>query len=156
MDETIDSFTYLGASNSSDGEIKDEVVCRIAKACRAEWCFLGYQYTRQWFCQSCCMELRPEALKTEQVKHLSSFHKSIFGVTRYQQWEEQLSSKTLSSAFGMQWFFPFSPSLSPFSHSLPSSSFLLPLLPSPLSFPPSSLLSFSLSILLFPFSPKLS
>ena len=98
----VDSFTYLGASISSDGEIKDEVAWRIAKACRAFGCLRGFIFqngtfsvtsirTRQWFLSVLLYGAETWTLKAEQVRHLSSFHnrcnRFIFGVTRYQQWE---------------------------------------------------------------------
>ena len=43
--------------------------------------------------------------KAQQARRLNSFHnrcvKTMLGVTRYQQWKERLTTKRLSSAFGM-------------------------------------------------------
>ena len=46
-------------------------------------------------------------LKAEHVRRLTMFHnhcmRTILGVTRYQQWEQRLISKTLANRFGMDW-----------------------------------------------------
>ena len=43
----------------------------------------------------------------EHVRHLTAFHnrcvRTILGVTRFQQWEQRLTSKSLASKFGMAW-----------------------------------------------------
>ena len=36
--EVVDSFTYLGSVLSSDGEVMEDIKCRIAKASRAFGC----------------------------------------------------------------------------------------------------------------------
>ena len=45
------------------------------------------------------------ALKAEHVRRLATFHnhcvRTILGVTRYQQWEQSLTSSTLANRFGM-------------------------------------------------------
>ena len=44
-------------------------------------------------------------LKAERVRHLTTLHnrcvRTILGVTRYQQWEQRLTSKALANRFGM-------------------------------------------------------
>ena len=49
-------------------------------------------------------------LKAKHVRRLSTFHnrcvRTILGVTRYEQWEQRLTSKTLANRFGMDWSIP--------------------------------------------------
>ena len=49
-------------------------------------------------------------IEAKQVRRLTIFHnkcvRTIVGVTRYQQWENRLSSNTLASWFGMMWSIP--------------------------------------------------
>ena len=49
-------------------------------------------------------------LKAEHVRRLTTFHnrcvRTILGVTRYQQWEQRLTSKALANRFGMVWSIP--------------------------------------------------
>ena len=47
-------------------------------------------------------------MKAVHTRHLNSFHNrcilTILGVTRYQQWNERLTSQSLSHRFGLQHF----------------------------------------------------
>ena len=45
----VDSFTYLGVNILSKGDIKDEVACRMAKACRAFGCLRGLYFQNGTF-----------------------------------------------------------------------------------------------------------
>ena len=47
-------------------------------------------------------------LKAEHVRHLTTFHNRFvsLAVTRYQQWEQRLTSKALANGFGMGWSIP--------------------------------------------------
>ena len=53
--EVVDSFTYLGASITSDGEISDEVAFRIGKACGAFGCLKRANFS-EWCTLSCHQE----------------------------------------------------------------------------------------------------
>ena len=50
------------------------------------------------------------ALRAEHVRRRTTFHnrcmRTILGVTRYQQWEQRLTSRTLANRFGMGWTIP--------------------------------------------------
>lgn len=69
--EVVESFSYLGSVLSCDGEVMDDIKCRIAKASRAFGCLRRailitrhsrlrqkdrYMYVLFWQC--CCMALR--------------------------------------------------------------------------------------------------
>ena len=46
-------------------------------------------------------------IKAPDLRQLTTFHnrcvRTIFGVSRYQQWRERITTNNLSEAFGMQW-----------------------------------------------------
>ena len=49
-------------------------------------------------------------LKAQHTRRLNVFHnrcvRAILGVTRYQQWQERLTTQTLAERFGMTWTIP--------------------------------------------------
>lgn len=117
--DIVDHFPYLGSSISRDGEVTVEIDCRIAKASRAFGCLrrpifqdrnLSIATKRQVYRAVVLSVLLYGAetwtLKAPQVRRLNSFHnrcvRSIVGVTRYQQWKQRISTRRVTSAFGMQ------------------------------------------------------
>ena len=117
--DVVDHFPYLGSIISRVGEPTVEIDHRIAKASRAFGCLrrpifqdrnLSVATKRQVYGAVVLSVLLYGAetwtLKAQQVKRLNSFHnycvRTILGVTRYQQWKERITTRSLSSAFGMQ------------------------------------------------------
>ena len=117
--EIVKSFTYLGSNITDDGEVSEEVKCRIIKAARAFGCLrkaifqnrhISVDTKRKVYRAAVLSVLLYGAetwtIKTDSLKRLSVFHnrciRTIMGVTRYQQWKERLSSKRIAKACGME------------------------------------------------------
>ena len=115
--EIVQDFTYLGSNITRDGEVTDEVKCRIGKAARAFGCLqkpifqnrcLSVETKRKVYRAVVLSVLLYGAetwtIKAESVRRLSGFHnrcvRTIMGVTKYQQWKERISSRRLAAAFG--------------------------------------------------------
>ena len=121
--EMVDHFAYLGSVISRDGDVMEDVKCRIAKASKTFGCLrspifnnpiLSIPTKRAVYKATVLAVLMYGAetwtLKAKQVRRLTTFHnrcvRTILGVTRYQQWEQRLTSKSLASRFGMDWSIP--------------------------------------------------
>ena len=117
--DIVQDFTYLGANISRDGEITSEVTRRIAGEARAFGCLrvpvfknkdLSLATKRAVYRAVVLAVLLYGAetwtMKAVHTRHLNSFHnhciRTILGVTRYQQWNERLTSQSLSHRFGLQ------------------------------------------------------
>ena len=117
--DVVQDFTYLGANISRDGEITNEVTRRIARAARAFGCLrvpvfknkdLSLATKRAVYRAVVLAVLLYGAetwtMKAVHTRCLNSFHnhciRTILGVTRYQQWNERLTSHSLSHRFGLQ------------------------------------------------------
>lgn len=121
--EMVEHFTYLGSILSSSGDVMQDVKARIGKASRV------FGYLRSAVFGNPTLSIPTKrvvykatvlavllygaetwTLKAEHVRRLTSFHnrcvRTILGVTRYQQWKERLTSRTLSGRFGMEWSIP--------------------------------------------------
>ena len=111
--DVVQDFTYLGANISRDGEITSEVTRRIARAARAFGCLrvpvfknkdLSLATKRAVYRAVVLAVLLYGAetwtIKAVHTRRLNSFHnrctRTILGVTRYQQWNERLTSQSLS------------------------------------------------------------
>ena len=121
--ETVDSFPYLGSVLSRNGDVMEDVKCRIAKASRV-FCTLRIPIlsiptlsipTKKAVYRATVLSVllygaETWTLKVEHVKRMTTFHNrcvmTILGVTRYQQWQQILISKALTSRFGMEWSIP--------------------------------------------------
>ena len=132
--EMVEHVSYLGSVMSRDGDATEDVKCmqfgmklwqscRIAKATRAFGCLrvpifnnpiLSIPTKRAVYKAIVLAVLLYEAetwtLKVEHVRRLTTFHnhcmRTILGVTRCQQWEQRLTSRTLANRFGMGWTIP--------------------------------------------------
>ena len=121
--EMVEQFTYLGSVISKDGDIMEDVKCRIAKASKAFGCLRGPIFnnpilsipTKRAVYRATVLSVLMYGaetwnLKAEHVRRLATFHnrcvRTILGVTRYQQWEQRLTSKALANRFGMVWSIP--------------------------------------------------
>ena len=117
--EIVQDFTYLGSNITRDGEVTDEVKCRIGKAARAFGCL------QKRIFQNRCLSVETKrkvyravvlsvllygaetwTIKAESVRCLSGFPQQMCtdnqGVTKYQQWKERISLRRLAAAFGME------------------------------------------------------
>lgn len=116
--ERVDHFAHLGTVMSRDGDVMENLKCRIVKASRAFAALrdsifnkpiLSILTKRAVYRATVLAVLMYGAeawtLKTEHVRRLTTFHnhcvRTILGVTRYKQWEQRLTSKTLANRFGM-------------------------------------------------------
>ena len=121
--EMVEHFTYLGSVVSKDGDVMEDVKCRIAKASKVFGCLRGPIFnnpilsiaTKRAVYKSTVLAVlmygaETWTLKAEHVRRLTTFHnrcvRTILGVTRYQQWEQRLTSRTLANRFGMDWSIP--------------------------------------------------
>ena len=121
--EMVEHFPYLGSVLSRDGNVMEDVKCRIAKASRMFGCLRGPIFnnpilsipTKRAVYKATVLSVllygaETWALKAEHVRRLTTFHnrcvRTILGVTRYQQWQERLRSKALASRFSMEWSIP--------------------------------------------------
>ena len=121
--DVVNHFTYLGANISRDGEVTMEIDCRVAEAARAFGCLrrpifqdinhsvaTKRQVYRAVVVSVLLYGAETWTLKAQHLRRLNSFHnryvRTILGVTRYQPWKERITSKHLSSAFGMQQSIP--------------------------------------------------
>ena len=117
--DVVQDFTYLSANISRDGEITSEVTRRIARAARAFGCLrvpvfknkdLSLATKRAAYRAVVLAVLLYGAetwtMKAVHTRRLNSFHnrciRTILGVKRYQQWNERLTSQSLSHRFGLQ------------------------------------------------------
>ena len=117
--EMVHDFTYLESNITVDGEIKDEVKCRIGKAAKAFGCLQRSIFQNRSFSTETKQRVyRATVLsvllygaetwttKTESMRQLNGFHnrcvRTIMGITKYQQWKEKITSKRLAAAFGME------------------------------------------------------
>jgi len=118
--EMVSEFTYLGSCLCDDGEVTNEVACRIAKASKAfgslrEAIFMNRTFsvsTKRNVYKAVVLSVllygaETWTIKAPDLRRLTTFHnrcvRSILGVSRYQQWRERITTKNLSEAFGMQW-----------------------------------------------------
>ena len=116
--EMVEQFTYLGSVISKDGDVMEDVKCRIAKASKAFGCLRGSIFnnphlsipTKRAVYRATVLSVlmygaETWTLKAENVRRLTTFHnrcvRTILGVTRYQQWEQRLTSKALVNRFGV-------------------------------------------------------
>ena len=121
--EMVEDFPYLGSILSSSGDVMQDVKARIGKASRVFGCLRGAVFgnpilsipTKRAMYKAAVLVVllygaETWTLKAEHVRRLTSFHnrcvRTILGVTRFQQWKERLTSKTLSGRFGMSWSIP--------------------------------------------------
>ena len=121
--EIVDNFTYLGSVISKDGYVTNDVKGWNAKASRAFGCLRGPVFhnsvlsvaTRRAVYKAVVLAVllygaETWTLNTEHVRCLNSSYNcritTILGVTKYQQWEQRLTSKILASKFGMEWSIP--------------------------------------------------
>ena len=117
--DVVQDFTHLGANISRDGEITSEVTRRIARAARAFGCLrlpvfknkdLSLATKRAVYRAVVLAVLLYGAetwtMKVVHTRCLNYFYnrciQTILGVTRYQQWNERLTSWSLSHRFGLQ------------------------------------------------------
>ena len=117
--EIVHDFTDLGSNITVDGEIRDEVKCRIGKAARAFGCLQRSIFQNRSFSTETKQRVyRATVLsvllygaetwttKTESMRQLNAFHnrcvRTIMGITKYQQWKEKITSKRLAAAFGVE------------------------------------------------------
>ena len=117
--DVIPDFTYLGANISRDGEITSEVTRRIARAARAFGCLRVPVFknkdlslaTKSAVYRAVVLAVllygaETWTMKAAHTRRLNSFHnrciRTILGVMRYQQWNERLTSQSLSHWFGLQ------------------------------------------------------
>ena len=115
----VQDFTYLGGNISRDGEITSEVTRRITRAARAFGCLRVPVFknkdlslaTKRAVYRAVVLAVLlhgPETwtMKAVHIRRLNSFHncciRTILGVKRYQQWNERLTSQSLSYRFGLQ------------------------------------------------------
>ena len=121
--EMVDHFTYLGSTLSRDGDVMEDVKCRIVKASRAFGCLRGSVFnnpilsltTKRMVYRAIVLSVllygaETWTLKAEHVRRLNTFYnhcvRTILGITRYQQWQQRLTSKTLANRVGMDWSIP--------------------------------------------------
>ena len=117
--EIVSDFTYLGSNITRDGEVKEEVKCRIGKAARAFGCLQRPVFRNRHFSAETKKNVyravvlsvllygaETWAVKAESVRRLNNFHnrcvRTIMGVSKYQQWKERITSRQLAEAFGME------------------------------------------------------
>jgi hypothetical protein len=117
--EIVPSFTYLGSIITQDGRLESELSSRIAKAARAFGCLRESIFTscklstdtkrcvyKAVVISTLLYGAEPWNVKAVLLKHLNAFHnhcvRCIMGVTRYQQWTERITSRQLSSEFGIE------------------------------------------------------
>ena len=115
----VQNFTYLGANISRDGEITNEVTRRIARAARVFGCLRVPVFknkdlslaTKRAVHRAVVLAVLLFGAETWKMKvvhkrRLKYFHnrctRTNLGVMRYQQWNERLTSETLSQKFGKQ------------------------------------------------------
>ena len=114
------SSVYLGLVISRDGEVMEEVRCRIKKVFRAFgslrcpifnnpilWIQTKGVVYRATVLVGLMYGVEAWTLKVEHMTHLTTLHnhcvRTILGVTRYQQWEQRLTLKTLANRLRLQW-----------------------------------------------------
>ena len=98
--EMVEQFSYLGSVMSRDGDVTEDVKCRIAKASRAFGCLRDPIFnnpilsipTKRTVYKAIVLAVllygaETWALKAEHVRRLTTFHnrcmRTILGVTRY-------------------------------------------------------------------------
>ena len=118
--EMVSDFTYLGSKLSSDGEISAEVSSRIAKASKAFGClrvpiFLNHTLsigTKKAVYKAVVISIllygaETWTLKAPDVRRLTTFHnrcvRTILGVTKFQQWQNHITTQQLSGQLGLYW-----------------------------------------------------
>jgi hypothetical protein len=119
--EMVDNFVHLGSCIAADSELQAEVSCHIGKASKAfgrpqQPIFQNRHLsitTKRSVYQAVILPILPILLygveawtiMSNTIRRLDSFHNqcigTIFGVTRYQQWQEHITSRQMSSKFGM-------------------------------------------------------
>ena len=116
--DTVEEFTYLGSTITRDGEVRDEVVARLAKASRAFGCLRSAIFQNRRISVAIKREVyravvlstllygaETWTVKAESVRRLRGFHnrciRSMLGVSKLQQWRERITSKELAERFGM-------------------------------------------------------
>jgi hypothetical protein len=116
--EVVGKFTYLGSVIADDGELNEEVSCRLAKAARAFGCLRRSVFqnsrlsisTKRAVYRSVVLAVLLDGsetwtIKTVHTRKLNAFHnrciRTMLGVTRHQQWREHISSGQLAAKFGM-------------------------------------------------------
>lgn len=121
--EMVNCFTYLGSNLSRGGNVMSDVSCRIEKASRAFGCLRGPIFnnsnisvaTKRAVYEAVVLAVllygsETWVLKAQHTRRLNVFHnrcvRTILGITRYQQWQERLTTKTLAERFGMLWTIP--------------------------------------------------
>ena len=104
--EMVDHFTYLGSTLSRDGDVMEDVKCRIVKASRAFGCLRGSVFnnpflslaTKKMVYRATVLSVllysaETWTLKAEHVNRLNTFHnrcvRTILGITRYKQWQQR-------------------------------------------------------------------
>ena len=117
--EMVDKFTYPGSTISRNGELKDEIACRVGKAARAFGSLKKPIFQNHRLCIATKRSVYRAVVllvllygaetwivKVEHLRRLNFFHnrciRSILGVSRIQQWKERISSKQLAIKFGME------------------------------------------------------
>ena len=115
---TVEEFTYLGSSITSDGEVHSDVVARLGKASRAFGCLRSAVFKNQQLSTKIKREVyravvlstllygaETWTVKAESVRRPRGFHNrciwTIMGVSRLQQWKEKITSRELAESFGM-------------------------------------------------------
>ena len=115
--EMVEHFTYLGSVLSCDGEVMRDVKSRIAKASRVFDCLRVPVFSNPtlsiptkgavYMAMVVSVLMYGEetwTLKAEHVRRLTTFCvRTILGVTRFQQWEQRITSKSLANKFGIAW-----------------------------------------------------
>ena len=114
--DEVQDFTYLTTNMSRDGEISSEMTRRIARAfgCLRVPVFKNKDLslaTKRAVYRAVVLAVllygaETWTIKAVHIRRLNSFHnrciRTILGVTRYQQWNERLTSQSLSHRFGLQ------------------------------------------------------
>ena len=112
------SSLYLGSVVSSDGEISENIKCRLAKSSHV------FGYLRHRIFAIVCLSLRTKrmvyqatvlavllygaetwTLEADNVRCLTVFHicvRTILCISRYKQWQQHLTSATLLDTFGIK------------------------------------------------------
>ena len=117
--EMMNTFPYLGSIVARDGEITSEIASRIAKASRVFGCLRKPIFqnpnlsvsTKRFVYRAVVLSVLFYAAETWTIKapsmrRLRAFHnrciRSILGVSKHQQWRDQITSEQLAASFGME------------------------------------------------------